>query len=78
MIGQSHLIVMSTVAEQRSADLHAEAARHRLGHLAGQRADHRDAWPDVVAVVAVVLLLALLFATGSDVAAAQTVNAGRL
>ena len=69
MTGQSHLIVIGMVAEQRRADFHAEAERHRLGRLALQHAEGRRAWPEVAEAVAVVVALALLitanFAVGS-------------
>ena len=78
MNGQPHPVVMMKFAEQRVADFHAEAARHRRVRLAQQRADHRAVWPDAVAVAAVVLLLALLLVTASGLAAAQTVSAANL
>jgi hypothetical protein len=62
MTGQPHLIVMGMVVEQRLADLHAEADRLRLAHLAQQGADRGQAWPDLAAVVAVVVTLVLLAA----------------
>ena len=68
MIGQPHPVVAYAAAGHRIAAFQAEAERYRLARLVQQVASHRQAWPDVVAVVAVVLLLALLLATGSDVA----------
>jgi hypothetical protein len=70
MIGQSHLFVMGMVTEQRVADFHAEAERHRLARLAPPRADRRQAWPDLAAVVAVITVLALLLAANFAVGAA--------
>jgi hypothetical protein len=61
MIGQSHLIVMGMVAEQRIAALHAEAERHRLGRLTQPGADRHRSWPDLAAL-AVVFALVLLAA----------------
>jgi hypothetical protein len=59
MSGQPHLIVMGMIVEQRLADFHVEVERLRLARLAQQSADRRQAWPDLAAVVAVVLVLVL-------------------
>jgi hypothetical protein len=59
MSGQPHLIVMGMIVEQRLADFHVEAERLRLARLAQQCAGRRQAWPDLAAVAAVVLVLVL-------------------
>jgi hypothetical protein len=69
MTGPPHLIVIGMVTEQRLADFHAEAERHRLGRVAQQGADHRRVWPELAAV-AVVLALALLLVANVAVGAA--------
>ena len=70
MTGFSHPFVMVQVLEQRRADFHAEADRERLARSVQPNADSRLMWPDRAAVVAVVLMLALLFAAGTAVGAA--------
>jgi hypothetical protein len=62
MIGQSQLMVMGMVVEQRLAGFHAEAERQRLGRSAEQGADRRRAWSDLAAVAVVVALVLLLAA----------------
>ena len=70
MTGFPHPFVMAQVAEQRHADFQAEADRERLARSVQPNADSRLMWPDRAAVVAVVLMLALLFAAGTAVGAA--------
>jgi hypothetical protein len=70
MTGFPHPFVMAQVAEQRRADYQAQADRDRLARSVKPNADSRLMWLDRAAVVAVVVVLALLFAAGSTVGAA--------
>jgi len=70
MTGFPHPFVMTQVAEQRRADYLAQADRDRLARSVQPDADARLMWPDHVAVVAVVVVLALLLAAGTAVGAA--------
>ena len=62
MAGIPHPVTVTVYAEQRRADFLAWAERERLGALARPRAGQHLTWPDLVAVVAVVVVVALLLA----------------
>ena len=60
--------VLSVHEAQRRAHVQAEAERDRRGRLAQGEGVFRPQWPDVAAVMAVVLVLALLVLTGPPAA----------
>ena len=64
MLGQTHPIVLSQEVALRHAELHVEADRDRLEHIAIRGATPLEQWADVAATWAVVAALALLLAAG--------------
>jgi hypothetical protein len=57
-----HPFVLTTMAAQHRADLHAWADHYRLGRLAHRGEVHRLPWPDLAAIVAIAVALTLLAA----------------
>ena len=60
--------VLTVHEEHRRSNFHAQADRDRLARLAQGDGDRGPHWPDVAAVLAVVMVLALLFVAGPALA----------